>query len=479
MSDAPLARRQFNAADQAAFAALSGDHNPLHMDAKAARRTQAGACVVHGIHLFLWALEELCRSGFPLLQMVEAKVKFTEFVHLDQPTMLRVLKADEGSLRLQLATDAGPVLTPMLRFAQERRAQPTTTMTDMPVVEVGTRPREPDFEAMATQQGQLALPRDPTIARRLFPALTDTLGTAVVCETSLLSTIVGMITPGLHSIFSELALTLLQPGDLPPGCAFQGKRADPRFRRVEVSAKGSTIAADITAFARLPPSVPPAVKEIAISVAPQEFRGRRALIIGGSRGIGAVTAKAIAAGGGTVALTYAEGRTEAEAVHGDIVSHYPASSTLLQYRVGEDPVAQMGDLNASFTHAYYFATPRIFGPSAAVYSRIRFLKFVEIYVDGFLDLAMALLARHSPKSLTLFYPSSVAVAERPKGMTEYSMAKAAGEVLCADLMRGYPGLEIAMPRLPRIRSDQTATVPPVPAAEPLDVMLPLLRKQRA
>jgi hypothetical protein len=59
------------------------------------------------------------------------------------------------------------------------------------------------------------------------------------------------------------------------------------------------------------------------------------------------------------------------------------------------------------------------------------------------------------------------------------MAKAAGEILCADLLRTIPGISIAMPRLPRIETDQTATVPPVAAASALEVMLPLLRCQQS
>ena len=96
-------------------------------------------------------------------------------------------------------------------------------------------------------------------------------------------------------------------------------------------------------------------------------------------------------------------------------------------------------------------------------------------LTGFYHLVMALLATHVPRSLAILYPSSIAISERPKNMTEYSMAKAAGEILCADLMRSFPGLSITMPRLPRIQTDQTATVPPVEAADALEVMLPLLR----
>jgi hypothetical protein len=60
-------------------------------------------------------------------------------------------------------------------------------------------------------------------------------------------------------------------------------------------------------------------------------------------------------------------------------------------------------------------------------------------------------------------------------MTEYAMAKAAGELLCADLVRAFPGLTIARPRLPRLPTDQTASILPAKAHDPVATLLPLLR----
>jgi len=56
-----LAERVFTETDQKRFASVSGDYNPMHMDALQARRTQAGAPVVHGINLFLWALDSFAQ----------------------------------------------------------------------------------------------------------------------------------------------------------------------------------------------------------------------------------------------------------------------------------------------------------------------------------------------------------------------------------------------------------------------------------
>jgi hypothetical protein len=79
--------------------------------------------------------------------------------------------------------------------------------------------------------------------------------------------------------------------------------------------------------------------------------------------------------------------------------------------------------------------------------------------------------------LSVLYPSTTAIVERPRGMTEYAMAKAAGELLCVDLARSHPQLSITAPRLPRVLTDQTALAIPVKALDAADAMLPLLRAE--
>lgn len=60
-------------------------------------------------------------------------------------------------------------------------------------------------------------------------------------------------------------------------------------------------------------------------------------------------------------------------------------------------------------------------------------------------------------------------------MTEYAMAKAAGEVLCTDLHRFWPGIHIISVRLPRLLTDQTATMFPTATASTVDLILPIIR----
>ena len=80
--------------------------------------------------------------------------------------------------------------------------------------------------------------------------------------------------------------------------------------------------------------------------------------------------------------------------------------------------------------------------------------------------------------LTAFYPSSVAVEEVPSGLAEYTKAKADGEKCAPEMTRQIAGLKVVVGRLPRVLTDQTATIAQVENADPLTVMLPFVHKMQ-
>jgi len=208
-------------------------------------------------------------------------------------------------------------------------------------------------------------------------------------------------------------------------------------------------------------------------VHPAEFAGSLALIVGGSRGLGELTAKLIAAGGGDVLITWQSGKEDAEKVAREIRS-FGGRCDVFPYDSRNPAAAQIATLPDAPTHAYYFATPSIFRPQSDAFSSARLNEFMTIYVEGFWRLARSLHARQ--RDISLYYPSSVAVTQRPVGMTEYAMAKAAGEVLCADMNVSLSPMKVLVSRLPRLLTDQTATVTPVETADPLETMLSIVRE---
>jgi hypothetical protein len=160
----------------------------------------------------------------------------------------------------------------------------------------------------------------------------------------------------------------------------------------------------------------------------------------------------------------------------------PGASTMLGGRVGsyepkglvspsqEWPTVVRGQLTS------LASTPSILSQKDGAFSPDLYATFSRFYLSGFFETLQFLLSQARDGVLSVFYPSSVYVERRPAGFAEYSMVKIAGEILCGDLNRIYPRLKIRIERLPRVLTDQTTSVTPAETADPVSIMLPLIRK---
>jgi NADP-dependent 3-hydroxy acid dehydrogenase YdfG len=234
----------------------------------------------------------------------------------------------------------------------------------------------------------------------------------------------------------------------------------------------------IKSFLRPKPQAQAAFTEVCREVESGEFSAQRALIIGGTRGLGEVTAKLLAAGGAEVIITYYHGEQDAQRVVEEIVSH-GANADCFPLNVLEPSqvLVSMVANRSKPLYLYYFATPFIFGATKGQFSSKRFTTFSDYYVTGFLR-TFQTAAAPSTGLQKIFYPSSAAIEELPLDMGEYAAAKMAGEILCDFLQKANPGLTIHKPRLPRIATDQTVSLLPVSSQDPLLVLLSNLRYLR-
>jgi acyl dehydratase len=149
-----LASRTFDASDQQRFAGASGDFNPMHLDPVAARRTQAGAPVVHGVHLLLWTLETLASEGaLPPLRGLHAQ--FDRFVHVDEVVDLALVERDLSSAKLTVSAGGACVTRIDLEFGEPRSVGSETFEADSTPIRASATPRALEFEAMAGQSGRL------------------------------------------------------------------------------------------------------------------------------------------------------------------------------------------------------------------------------------------------------------------------------------------------------------------------------------
>jgi hypothetical protein len=342
-------------------------------------------------------------------------------------------------------------------------AQPPATPPETPV--------ELTLAEMARQAGCLQAPATVAEIAAAFPHAARIWPPERLLAMLSITMLVGKVCPGLHSLLACLTLHAAPPGGT--ALRYRTIAADARLRMVRIQVQGSGVHGIAESLARTKPVLQPAMADLAGLCAPNEFAGATALIIGGSRGLGELTAKLLALGGAKTLITYASGRDDAEAVAGAIRAT-GATCEVFAYDCAHKLHGQLAGLPA-ITHLYYFATTHIFRRKSGLLDADRLAEFTQCYVTGFYDLFTKLHAA-SPAGLTAFYPSSIYVEDRPKDLTEFAMAKAAGEVLCADLNAYVPRARIIARRLPRLPTDQTAAIMAIEAGDPVAVMLPIIRE---
>ncbi|MGI9628160.1 MAG: SDR family NAD(P)-dependent oxidoreductase [Longimicrobiales bacterium] len=462
--------KQFTAADQDRFAKLSGDFNPLHTDALAARRLMFGDVVVHGVHLLLWALDQHCEKDHSPRRLSSVHCVFESGVRVgdlvdcsfeqDGPHQVQFRIRREGELMARGRVSWEPGQATACENVGE------VPLPDRPCLSL-------DAETLTGASGEAPLSLDAALAERLFPRLTRCLPPQDLALLLTTTRIVGMECPGLHSVFSEMDVQFEGDPSYPAGpVRYRVARYDPRFRLASVAIEAPGASGELKAFLRPPPTPQPSAGSLAARVVADEFADQRALVVGGSRGIGEVTAKLLGLGGADVRLSYVRGHVEAAQVAQEIRDLGGRASPLYYDVLGSVDALEVELDGWHPTHVYFYATPFIFQGSRRRFSYELFLTFTAVYVDAFARLFEALRARGLQG---VVYPSSVAVDEHPLGMTEYVGAKQAGEALCAFLARTNKGIRFQVPRLPRLATDQTATVLEVPTEDLVERVLRFLR----
>src|SRR5438552_11182329 len=188
----------------------------------------------------------------------------------------------------------------------------------------------------------------------------------------------------------------------------------------------------ITAFARPRPPTHDAIEVVCRAVTRDEFAIVRALVVGGSRGLGEITAKIIAAGGGDVWITYYSGREDAQRVTEEIRSAGFKCSCLRFDATAPEDLAGQFEIAWRPNQLYYFATPPISLETGDWFSPEKFHTFCRFYVNAFASTVGCVL-RLGSEDLSVFYPSTIFLERFQEQSTEYCAAKAAGELVCQHL----------------------------------------------
>lgn len=425
------------------FVAMSGDSNPLHTDALAARRLPFGRIAVHGMHLVLDTLDRAVAAEGKTPARITAVFRRPVGIDDELTTtttsdasgaelVTRSTVWTDGRVAADIVIETGDVTIRSADFAPPPTAEADTV--------------EP--EDLADMSGTIALGADRDLLTRRFPALARVGGATLVAEMLGLTRMVGMHVPGLHSLFSSLDVRIGHDCGASGELDYGVRRYDDRFAQVTIGVTGPNIGGTVRAFVR-PAPIEPSVGEVRPGTT--EFAGQRWLVVGGSRGLGAVATLLLDAGGADVRCTYLAGADDAERL-----TRRTTRAASLHLDVA-DPTPALDALRTDGwwpTHLAYFASPPIFAGAAGTWSDALEHRFRAVYLDGAEQLVEALDGLQA-----VLWPSSEAVEADTPGLAEYARVKHEGEAWCRALTER--GLRCHAPRFPRLRTDQTASFVPV------------------
>jgi hypothetical protein len=460
----------FTTADQNIFADLSGDYNPVHIDPVAARRMIFGGQVVHGIHQVIWMLDNWLENSNESICLESLSVSFKKPLMVGDTADIE-FKEDGNNVTAKIFCKKSLVTD--VSFCWE--IDTSVGSTDLAEsVDISNESINNSVDDIENCSGSLKLFFNHDISTLLFKNITDNLSTLQAAQLLSTTRLVGMVCPGLNSIFSTLGLTFDNNSHTENSLRYSTDNVNKRFRQAEISLESINMNGNIKAFIRPSPQLQVSASVLKSAVGHNDYSDQKALIIGGSRGLGEVCAKILAAGGADVVITYYKGGSDADEVINDINSS-GGKAKCIQFNILEENLSSFNDYfeNWQPTHIYYLASPYIGVGNKGRFSDEIFKYFCNYYVSGFNRL-IEFFDNSSLKAV--FYPSTVFIEDTPANMGEYAAAKQAGESLCSYLAKIHPAINFYTPRLPKMSTDQTLSILPVKNDDPKEVMLESIRK---
>lgn len=453
------------------FASLSGDFNPLHVDPTYARRLQFGQTVMHGIHHLLRALD-CTLTDFGIRSPIRLKALSASFQSPasvgHEITYSSELSEHDGALRVSSSCGRKPILTLFVQF--EHLTQDVVESVPDEFPRGDQTALEQTFPPTETE-GELPLSLRRDAAADLLPELSKLVSARTLAQIIATTRVIGMKIPGLHSIYARLHLDFSEDTSQGDRLRYRIARQDARVQLTKLEVDSAGLKGHLDAFFRPKPISQPTWETVLKASRERDYRMQRALVVGGSRGVGETTAKILAAAGAKVIITYNRGAGDAERVAREIREGGGCCTTFKldvcepELPTNTPPFSDSGGPS----HIYYFASPHIEANRSPHWNSDIFHRLSAVYIDAFSSLVNRYCS--SNEGVSFFYPSSIYVAHPERGFSEYAVAKSAGEALCRQLAARFPAACFYAPRLPRMASDQTASIVAIKTECALDVML--------
>ncbi len=443
------------------FSETSGDRNPLHLNPIIARRYQFGSTVIHGVSGTLMALDLFAKKQNSDWKINTISVQYSKPIRQGDVVDVFCTPLKESNFRIELYCQGkrSQLIKLNILSGITNRLYIVKQVTDVSLCEHLTLAEAIDVNST------ISLVWDQELIAQLFPHLLNHIPHQQISIIMGLTNIVGMKCPGLNSVFGGFDLNFkVDVSEYSNELDYHVISSDERFSRILIAVSHPMVEGKIEALFRADPIKQPGFDKIKSFVdtisAVQSFEGEKILVVGGSRGIGEIAAKLLAARNADVIVTYTKGQQEAQQVVDEINSLEGKARSLKLDVLNLDDELKRSLINENITQIYYFASPLIEKSNSITFNFKLFERFCQFYLEGFTDLINIFMSdkKMRKQGLKVFVPSTTFINEQPEGFGEYISAKVAVETFAKQFTKKNPTWAIHTPRLPRVPTDQTAAI---------------------
>jgi len=432
------------------FAKSSGDRNPLHIDERFARRTPYGRPIAHGALVAMAALGSANEEA--LLHATALEMQFKKPVVPGGEYTVDVVESSEDKVRIEVAGGGRLALGVAVTIDQAVAALPSPSNFERPAPP--PLPREYTLEDFTAAEVTITEPFAADV--EALSALAADLGAghvpaALLAWLAAASFTVGMLVPGRDALFAGGRITRTSApasGELTVSVSAADERTG--FVSVDVLLSDGGASAEMALHTFLRPPVPEPDRERTSRFLPPsaQLAGRKAFVVGASRGLGAALAGALSTQGATVWAGFAESTEQAERLRDEFGQE---RIRLLQFDAFEAVRAEGGELDGVVVSAAPPPGDTILHPDATQAT----LDFVSTSIAmALVPLAEALKLLSADGWLVVM--SSSALDDPPAGWPHYVVAKAALEGAAVYCARQTPARVIVV-RAPRMWTDSMNT----------------------
>lgn len=441
------------------FAKLSNDFNPIHVDSLYAWRSMFGKQLVHGIHQVLICLEDLAKNINEKIFISKISAKFEYPAGVNEIISIDNINFSETYSEYVIKNERGLTLT-TIKVNYKKKSFNDVKFKR---IDYSMSPLEPTNFAKENLVEPLYY--DKTFFKELFTYSSFYVSPVNLAVLLASTRIVGMKYPGLNSIYNAFTFEFNENANLSNSIHYSVSDKHITLNMLNIKLDDTFIRGQIKAFIRPVAPKYKTLKELKGLLPVNSFKNQRALIIGGTRGIGLQCLRLLATAGASTMFTYFKNSNEADKIVEEFANE-SINTNYLQVDVSNLSKESLETIKAfNPTSIYYFATPKILSNNSNLDENL-LQKFISYYVIGLDKILVNLKSEIKP---LIFVPSTVYLDEKPTNLSEYVIAKSASEMFLKLLEK--KGYKIYNPRFPKVSTEQTMSLFKQKTVEPEEVLL--------